>query len=172
VCEWLFFWRRKQVRQGEVSKVLLEPSEKESESMSAPREQSEESKDGKPLAVVHSISERLRERQTIQLREVDSVEALPAQTVPSIATIPAADKTQDVELLPANVASRLEALNKKRLAYFTRGCYAVPGLPTARLIAPHFPPRSERRRSLIQLAERDSKDTPAVNSTAQSPAAK
>jgi hypothetical protein len=172
VWKWLFFWQRKEIRQVEAPKALPEPSEKEAKSMSAPKEQLEESNDGKPLAVVHSISDRLRERQTIQLREVDSVDVLPAQTVSSITPIPAADKKQEVELLPANVTSDLEPFGQERLAYFTRGCYAVPGLRTCRLIAPQLSQRSERRLSLLQIGERDSKDTPAVSSTAQAPASK
>jgi hypothetical protein len=170
--KWLFFWQRKEMRQVETPKALPEPSEKEAESMRAPKEQPEESKEGRPLAVVHSISDRLRERQIIQLREIDSVEILPAQTVSSIAPIPAADKTQEVKLLPANVTSDLEPWDQKRLTYFTRGCYAVPGLRTSRLIAPDLQRRSELRGSSIQIAERDSKDMPAVTSTAQSPATK
>jgi hypothetical protein len=167
--QWLFFWRTRQSPPPEPPKLLPEPPTEGLESMTTPKEAILAAKDTRSLAVVHSLSERLREKQSAHKRELQAVSTLTVQLATSTAALPMEDKTQDVKLLPTSDSSRLEALDKKRLAYFTRGCYAVPRLRAARLIAPRFPQRSEHRRSLTQIAERDSEDTPAVNSNGQWP---
>ncbi len=162
--QWLFFWRTRQSSPPEPPKLLPEPTTEELESMSTPKELPQATKDTRPLALVHSLSERLREKQNAQEREL--------QSVSTPAALPMEDKTQEVKLLPAGRSSRLKSAEKRRLVYFTRGCYADPGLHTSRLITRKFPTRPEQDRASKQTVERGNKAAPAANSIGAPPTKK
>ena len=181
--QWIFFWRRQESPKTDAARPDADqspeskPPQTEPELSSMPEQRRNEMnvrwKDTRTLTVVRSNAARAVEAQPVE----DEPKPKPVLVLPIEAGAiaqpgeDAATKAEEDEGSSTGKGDASDWAKSGRIAYFTRGCYAVARLGRPRLTAPDLMLNNRRGRSPLTLPKPNGTAAAKPGNAQRSPAA-